>query len=1636
MNTSNDSTSNTTLNASSVNWTTNQIDSSSNLRVQINDYDSYQTFATRLDQYCTRVTQVPIIRIYGSISIDHNETNQNNTSPSKKKQKLENQSSVFNVVIHVHNFYPYIYVTCHETDYSKLQDEKFIELVVNYLESALKLSFQQKRGKKGDNSDDDDDDDNDEENKPTVNSKVRKYIASVSICKGVPIYGFQVGYQLFYKISLLSPLYKSRLTKLFQEKKISLYRIGMVEKENVIYHPEPHYVYEGHIPYLLQFLTDFNLFGCGWLNIDKDYIEKGNAKTRGLYFRSPILTDLHKTGYDRNQILVLSRYLSKFISVDNVLRSGENRNGKPLPFNRVGKSILEIDITSGSIVNRSWLVPRELHDDFIERDEFNLYKQATDSGELKYGYKYDNEGHPRIYLSSLKQIYNDLKFQCRSRNSLFDVSTDALQTSKISYFGTGSSTWSNDELNRDLLDYVVKLNGKLKLDLHGFSQKILKVRRLQQEGGDPLEKFPTSFDLVDIEKVKQYHNFQMRYDYELIRWNDYDSLFVSQPSLVQDHVSDQHQPDSLSSDTDFSDIDINDFLNPDEKPKQKENELDDQEIIPVEDEQQKDNGNIDEDELELTQLHQFDESILKEMSQIKPTAVSNHFGVDQLSFIEDFSFPPTPEQPPMKNLKVTDNTYEIPVPDLLYPENCDDAFLYSGILKINYDDPFYDNTDDVQPRPLIFANQKIVVPMKDESLIPPLEMSKLIREEANSKNMAKSGQFRTWQYLLEPPTKNDIKCWLKTEEANTLRKHLKYRSQIEPGKSQGGDFKCSYNSVKVSRKPDEFNYLTSFHLEIHANPPNSKLTVDPLRDPVCLIIYSFDDANVMFDHCKFKSGILMFDKTKRIDENTISLLSTTLDQHIEIFEDELEMFAKLVNLVELFDPDILSGYEVNSMSWGYLVERSKMVFDLNLMANLSRGNFKSNGKFGDRWGYTHTSNIEISGRHMLNVWRILRSEMSLTSYSLENVTYHLLHHTLPKYLNYQLSQWLSKKRFSDIVIVLSYYTERVNTILKIINVQELITRNVEHSRLIGIEFNSNFYRGSQFKIESILSRIAKPESLLLNSPSKQDVHEMRPIECIPLILEPKSNFYKSPLVVLDFQSLYPSIMIAYNYCYSTLLCKLHNYKPSKNDIGYLKNLKLAPGLVDLLIKEDGVNISPNGFVFVKSHIRKSILAKMLEEILNIRIKVKEVMKLFKDDTELTRLYNARQLALKLIANVTYGYTSATFSGRMPNSDISDAIVSTGREILNKSIQMIEAGKYGAKVVYGDTDSLFVYFPGKSKSEAFTLGKAIAKEITDFFPDPVKLKFEKVYHPCVLLAKKRYVGYSYEYEDQAVPKFDAKGIETVRRDGIPAQLKMTEKTLRILFETKNLSKVKKYTIEQFHKVMMNKVSVKDFCFAKEVRYGTYKNEKHLPPGALIASKMVEEDPRKEPQYRERVPYVVYKDITKPRIKDRCITPEEFINSYQTNKPYELDAEYYITRVLIPPLERIFNLIGVDVQGWYKQIPKSNRRIDIRHHAAYADVCLICGKSLDCSGNICESCFQDGQQLITDINMTSHDTETKIIELENTCRDCVHRAIKPGTKISEYTDSCINGDCSVYYNKSKLNNESRQVFSKRDKILLEW
>jgi len=96
-----------------------------------------------------------------------------------------------------------------------------------------------------------------------------------------------------------------------------------------------------------------------------------------------------------------------------------------------------------------------------------------------------------------------------------------------------------------------------------------------------------------------------------------------------------------------------------------------------------------------------------------------------------------------------------------------------------------------------------------------------------------------------------------------------------------------------------------------------------------------------------------------------------------------------------------------------------------------------------------------------------------------------------------------------------------------------------------------------------------------------------------------------------------------------------------------------------------ISVAPNGLVFVKPTIRRAILSKMLNEILDTRVMVKNSMGIQGMGHSFVKLQNSRQLALKYIANVTYGYTSASFSGRMPCAEIADSIVQTGRETLEK-----------------------------------------------------------------------------------------------------------------------------------------------------------------------------------------------------------------------------------------------------------------------------------------------------------------------------------------------------------------------------------
>uniref|UniRef100_A0A2K5Y137 DNA-directed DNA polymerase n=1 Tax=Mandrillus leucophaeus TaxID=9568 RepID=A0A2K5Y137_MANLE len=231
-------------------------------------------------------------------------------------------------------------------------------------------------------------------------------------------------------------------------------------------------------------------------------------------------------------------------------------------------------------------------------------------------------------------------------------------------------------------------------------------------------------------------------------------------------------------------------------------------------------------------------------------------------------------------------------------------------------------------------------------------------------------------------------------------------------------------------------------------------------------------------------------------------------------------------------------------------------------------------------------------------------------------------------------------------------------------------------------------------------------------------------------------------------------------------------------------------------------------------------------------------------------------------------------------------------------------------------SMFVLLKGATKEQSFKIGQEIAEAVTATNPKPVKLKFEKVYLPCVLQTKKRYVGYMYETLDQKDPVFDAKGIETVRRDSCPAVSKILERSLKLLFETRDISLIKQYVQRQCMKLLEGKASIQDFIFAKEYRGSFSYKPGACVPALELTRKMLTYDRRSEPQVGERVPYVIIYGTPGVPLIQLVRRPVEVLQ----DPTLRLNATYYITKQILPPLARIFSLIGIDVFSWYHELPR--------------------------------------------------------------------------------------------------------------------
>ena len=1007
-----------------------------------------------------------------------------------------------------------------------------------------------------------------------------------------------------------------------------------------------------------------------------------------------------------------------------------------------------------------------------------------------------------------------------------------------------------------------------------------------------------------------------------------------------------------------------------------------------------------------------------------------------------------------------------------------------GVPDMIYQAAYYSEEKDVPPRRREYAGREFCLEGNTVPFLPEFDFARQPPRTQDRKDDTGSDDskvelqrrrprqqctLRSWEIADPPPTFDAIRTWWRdkqqaraglgpsrdgrVQQDSQSQRARAAVSQIEgPTPRNQHGFKYSQRQKSTSVR-HEAQYMSTMSLEVHVNT-RGKLVPNPEEDAVQCLFWCLKSDGTATDDGEAngvtESGVVV------LSEDGSRAQQIRRQTSVDVLEEasELDVMVRMVEVVRTLDPDILTGYEVHGSSWGYLIERARLKYDYNLCDEFSRVKVQSHGRFGkeaDRWGFNTTSTIRVTGRHMINVWRAMRGELNLLQYTMENVVWHLLHRRIPHYSHRTLSDWFAGGRPRDLAKVLRYYQTRTRLDIEILEGNELIARTSEQARLLGVDFFSVFSRGSQFKVESIMFRIAKPENLLLASPSRKQVGGQNALECLPLVMEPQSAFYNSPVLVLDFQSLYPSVMIAYNYCYSTFLGRIVGWRGSSNKMGFTE-YRRRRRLLELL--GDHVNVAPNGMMYVRGDVRKSLLAKMLTEILETRVMVKSGMKQDRDDRTLQQLLNNRQLALKLLANVTYGYASASFSGRMPCSELADSIVQTARETLERAVAHIHSvDRWRAEVVYGDTDSLFVHLEGRTRDQAFAIGEEIARAVTDMNPRPVKLKFEKVYHPCVLLAKKRYVGYKYESRDQAAPEFDAKGIETVRRDGTPAEQKIEEKALQLLFETADLSRVKAYFQAQCAKIMTGAVSVQDFCFAKEVRLGTYSDRGPLPPGALVSTRRMLEDARAEPQYGERVPYVVVTGAPQARLGDRCVAPEDLLADAHAR----LDSEYYITKNIIPPLERIFNLVGANVRAWYDEMPKVQRARRVEGGDAKPGApargrkltleaylrrttCLVCGLKMKAADGspVCRRCGRDAPASIAALQGRLRDDEQRVLDVEQACRSCA--GLSPLDEVR-----CDSKDCPVFYARTKqgarLRNERSAALPLMDVLArgapsLEW
>ena len=330
------------------------------------------------------------------------------------------------------------------------------------------------------------------------------------------------------------------------------------------------------------------------------------------------------------------------------------------------------------------------------------------------------------------------------------------------------------------------------------------------------------------------------------------------------------------------------------------------------------------------------------------------------------------------------------------------------------------------------------------------------------------------------------------------------------------------------------------------------------------------------------------------------------------------------------------------------------------------------------------------------------------------------------------------------------------------------------------------------------------------------------------VVDPVRGYHMNPVCVLDFTSLYPSIMIGYNVCFSTWCSK----SPDKTvvDLGGGRTAEF---------RRDG----PPG-----------VLPTILRVLLEHRIAVKNKMKACTPGSVEYQQHNANQLALKVASNSVYGMTGAVTSP-IYVSDVAASVTALGRRSLEKVMEVVAdlatTGQIpkGARPLYGDTDSVFVELPGQEPGSCASIADLISRKCSVEFPPPMALLYEKTLCPFIIESKKRYAGYDVEAMSILI-----KGLSCKRRDYPLVVREAIGMVLDQLMKGGDAAprRALESLQEMLERVATGTVSHEDLSITKELNRASYKTP---PPHLVVSKKMARRTPDDPPRPGDRISYVV-------------------------------------------------------------------------------------------------------------------------------------------------------------------------------------